>query len=52
MSGLLPLEPVVPVDAENEFGMVLTGVNTGLFLVTAQIAALALRWAQIRRRLC
>jgi hypothetical protein len=51
MSGLLPLETVVPADSSDEFGVFLTGAQTGLFFVAFQIVLLSIRWRQLRRTL-
>jgi hypothetical protein len=48
-SGMLPLEGVVPIDAEGEFFAFLVGANTGLVFVLIQIGWLWHRWNRQRR---
>jgi hypothetical protein len=49
MSGLLPLETVVPLAVDKEFDFMLTGVHTGLVFILIQIAWLSYRWYQLKR---
>ncbi|HEY5569621.1 MAG TPA: hypothetical protein VIM81_20540 [Gammaproteobacteria bacterium] len=49
MSGLLPLDAVVPIEAEEQFSAMLTGVNSGLVFLLLQIAFLWARWEKQKR---
>jgi hypothetical protein len=51
MAGVLPIQNVVPVDPAANFGAFVTGSTTGLIFVSIQIAALAVRWQQLRKTL-
>jgi hypothetical protein len=51
MSGILPLELLVPVDPEAEFSALTTGANTGIAFATIQLGLLLARWQQLRRTL-
>lgn len=44
LAGAVPLIDAVPIGAERQFDVVLTGVHPGLVLLAAQILLLALRW--------
>ncbi len=51
MTGLLPSGWVPAFDVQSEMEIVLTGVNTGLVLLAAQVVFLGFRWRQLRRML-
>ena len=51
MTGMLPSGWVPAFDAQSEMAIMLTGVNTGLGLLTAQVVLLGFRWQRLRRTL-
>jgi hypothetical protein len=50
MSAAVPLIDVVPVDAEREFDIVLTGIHTGLVFSSLQILFLGWRWRVLTQK--
>ncbi len=51
MTGVLPLESVVPISPDDDVSALFTGSTTGMIFVSIQIVLLALRWRQLSRRL-
>jgi hypothetical protein len=51
MTGVLPIESVVPIDPGEDFGALITGSTMGLIFVSVQIALLGWRWAGLRKAL-
>jgi hypothetical protein len=51
MSGVILLDGAVPVEAQNEFSAVLTGIRAGLVFFGVQIAVLSWRWVQLKRNM-
>ncbi|HEY5665590.1 MAG TPA: collagen-like protein, partial [Gammaproteobacteria bacterium] len=51
MTGMLPSGWVPAFDAQSEMAIMLTGVNTGFVLLTAQVVFLGFRWRQLRQTL-
>lgn len=51
MTGALPIQSTVPVDANSDFNALYTGSTTGLVFVSVQIILLGLRWRQLRKTL-
>jgi hypothetical protein len=49
ITGLLRLEGSVPVQNDNDFDMVTTGLNVGLIFIAVQIVILIWRWALLRK---
>jgi hypothetical protein len=51
MTGLLSLQAFVPVDAPDEFAVMMTGITTGTIFLIVQIALLSARWHVLKKKL-